>query len=218
MLQAAAAAADGVLHTAFRHDGSVSMEEAASIDIAVIRAFTAGLTGTGKLLIISSSTGLVGDTRDALPTEDMPVDTTVLAATERSKCEREALLAAGKGIRPVVIRLSPYVYGNGGSVFIPLQLQAAKQLGAAYWVGNGNNKISAVHVEDAAEAYVLAFENPHASGVFHIANESGITSESIAQALAANVGGGPAKGLSWEEADKVGSLPAWIRGILSINN
>lgn len=64
------------------------MEEAASIDIAVIRAFTAGLTGTGKLLIISSSTGLVGDTRDALPTEDMPVDTTVLAATERSKCER----------------------------------------------------------------------------------------------------------------------------------
>lgn len=57
----------------------------------------------------------------------------------------------------MVIRLSPYVYGNGGSVFIPLQLQAAKQLGAAYWVGNGNNKVNQATQEVACKSGI-----PHA--------------------------------------------------------
>ena len=34
----------------------------------------------------------------------------------------------------MVLRLPPYVWGNNSSFFIPVQLQAAKAVGVAYYV------------------------------------------------------------------------------------
>ena len=51
-------AADAVIHTAFRHDGSVSYEEAVKIDTAAIIAMTDAIAGTNKPFVMSSSTGV----------------------------------------------------------------------------------------------------------------------------------------------------------------
>lgn len=48
--------------------------------------------------------------------------------------EQEGLLCAGKGVRVMVLRLAPYVWGNGGSFFIPLHLQAAHDKGKAFYI------------------------------------------------------------------------------------
>ena len=48
--------------------------------------------------------------------------------------EQVTLLAAGKGVRSVVLRLPMYVWGNGGSYFIPLNIGVAKEHGKAYYI------------------------------------------------------------------------------------
>jgi hypothetical protein len=50
-------AADGVIHTAFMHDGSVSYSEAIKIDCAAITAMTDAMAGTNKPFVMSSGTG-----------------------------------------------------------------------------------------------------------------------------------------------------------------
>ena len=50
-----------------------------------------------------------------------------------------ALFAAAKGVRVMVFRLPPYVWGNGGSFFIPLHIQAARERGKAYYILPGES-------------------------------------------------------------------------------
>ena len=49
-------------------------------------------------------------------------------------CLQATLEAAGTGVRSIVIRLPAFVWGNGGSCFIPAQLEAAKKQGKAYYL------------------------------------------------------------------------------------
>jgi nucleoside-diphosphate-sugar epimerase len=212
-LEEAARAADGVVHTAFTYDAGIDFDTAVEMDKKAISALAAGLAGTGKPLIVTSGIGVLGDTGDILADEEFPA-----AAQTRVTAEREALLKAAHGVRVVVLRLPLYVYGHGGSAFIPAQLEQARQLGKVYYMEPASNKVSVVHVDDAARAYVAAVETPDAHGVFNIAGEHGITAEAIGQALAKNLGLPAPQGLNQEQAEDVKWLPMWIRVLLSTNN
>ena len=59
-------AADGVIHTAFLHDGSVPYLEAIKIDCAAIKAMTDAMVGTDKPFVQSSATGVIGTLWSAL--------------------------------------------------------------------------------------------------------------------------------------------------------
>ena len=69
-----ACAADGVIHTAFRHDGSVPYPEACKIDCAAIKAMTDAMAGTNKPFVMSSGTGVIGETGPHPVTEEFPID------------------------------------------------------------------------------------------------------------------------------------------------
>lgn len=51
-----------------------------------------------------------------------------------SHTAQAAVLAAGKGVRSVVLRLPMYVWGSNGSYFIPLNIAVAKQHGKAFYI------------------------------------------------------------------------------------
>ena len=57
-----------------------------------------------------------------------------LFISETDYAMQEALLAVHRGIKAMVLRLAPYCWGNGGSTFIPVQLQAARTVGISYYV------------------------------------------------------------------------------------
>lgn len=59
------------------------------------------------------------------------------------------MLAAGRGVRSSVLRLPMYVWGNGGSYFIPLNIEVAKEHGKAYYILPG------VHRAHRAQPAVL---------------------------------------------------------------
>ena len=73
--------------------------------------------------------------------------------------ERTVINAAAVGVHSVIIRPS-YVYGHGGGV-AHAQLAAARERGAAMYIGNGNQRIGSVHLDDLADLYVLVAQQRH---------------------------------------------------------
>ena len=65
-------AADAVVHTAFFHTGDY--EEATRLDIAAIGAMTDAMAGSGKPFIMSSATGVLGDTGALTVSEEFPLN------------------------------------------------------------------------------------------------------------------------------------------------
>lgn len=103
----------------------------------------------------------------------------------------------------------------GGSQFIPLQIDDAKQVGVARYVEPGNFKYCAVHVDDAAELYIQALQNGKSGSVYHAVSESGITNKAISESIAKMLGY-QVVGMSREEA-----VQAWgvaLTTFLAINN
>jgi nucleoside-diphosphate-sugar epimerase len=214
LLTRAAADSDAVLHLGFVHEFHRPYSELLAIDIAAIRAMGKGLAGTGKPLLMTSGTGVTEpDPNGDETNEDSPITRTPLA--ERTTAERAALELEKDGVHPVVVRLAPYVYGRGGSVFAPALLQAAAANGVSPYVGDGTQLTSSADVDAAAELYLLAAEKAEAGSIFNCTTETDIRLRDLAQAIGKAVGV-PAKSVSREEAQKL--VVPFIATFLEIAN
>jgi len=183
-LKKAASEADAVIHTAFSHNFS-DYDDAVKLDRQVIAAFAESLARTNKPFIVTSSSAVLGDTRGIEADEDFPFDRNS-SRLLRGEAERDVLQLASKGIRGVVLRLPLFVYGRGGSSFVPFMIRQAREAGAANYIELGEQKVSAAHVEDVADLYALALEKGTAKGLYNVAAESVSLkdlSESIARLL-----------------------------------
>lgn len=170
VLKTAASEADAVIHTAFSHNFD-DYNDAVNLDREIIKNFAEALKQTNKPLIITSSSAVLGDTRGNLADEDYPFGQNS-SRKLRGEAENDVLQLSSKGIRSIVIRLPLFVYGRRGSSFVPFVINQAKETGSANYIGSGEQKVSAVHVEDAANAYLLAFETSTGKGLFNVAAES----------------------------------------------
>lgn len=184
-LAAEARTADGVVHTAFVHNFG-NYNGAVETDRAVTAALAEALAGSEKPYVATSGTGFLGETGPTPVDESFPPNPES-PFRHRAVSEGEALKTAKHGVRSVVIRLPLYVYGRGGSSFVPTQLTAAHRDGIARYIGEGGNRLSAVHVEDAARLFVLALEKAPAGSLYHGSTEFDITGRQLAEAVAANL-------------------------------
>jgi nucleoside-diphosphate-sugar epimerase len=131
----------------------------------------------------------------------------------RAEAAQDALARARKGIRSIVVRLPLFVYGRAGSSFVPFLINQARAKGTANYIEPGAKKVSAVHVEDAADLYILALETGTAKGLYNVAAEN-VSFRDLSEAIARllNI---KAQGISTEEAKaQFGAL----FGFLSISN
>ncbi|EIE23314.1 NAD(P)-binding protein [Coccomyxa subellipsoidea C-169] len=217
VLAKASASADAVIHTAFFHTGDYA--EATRLDIAAVGAMTDAMAGSNKPFIMSSATGVLGETGPVPVSEEFPLDPhhCIKPPGSRVICERAALLAAGKGVRIMVFRLPPYVWGNGGSFFIPLHLSAAREHSKAYYILPGTQKTCGVHVEDLAKLYLLGIQKEAGIGIYHTTTGNDYTAKQIAEAVGANAGV-PTEGISAESAIEQGIWPAWAVPVFAMNN
>lgn len=203
--------ADAVVHTAFGHDFE-NFDRMVQNDRDATSAFVAEMANTDKPLVATSAPAFLGDTGAAEADESYPVDESSYFAS-RAEAEQDILRANERGVRAVALRLPFYVYGRAGSTFLPVLIPTAKRAGVAYYVGDGEQRVSTTHVEDAADLYVSALENERARGLYNVAAES-VTNKQIAEAIARLVGV-EARCISVEEAqEQFGALA----GFLAINN
>jgi nucleoside-diphosphate-sugar epimerase len=182
-LRVAAEAADGVIHAAFNHDFS-NLKQHSENDRGVIETLGRALSGSDRPLVITSGTGLARSRtgEPAAETDDhAPYAETPRAATEEAV---EALVA--RGGRVMVMRL-PQVHDTRRFGRITQHIRLARQRGRVAYVGDGANRLPAVHVSDAVRLYRLALEKGQAGARYHAVAEEGVALRDIAEAIGAKL-------------------------------
>ena len=183
-LRSGAAVADAVIHTAFIHDFS-KFKENCETDRRAIEALGSALTGSNRLLIITSGTGMAGPTPGRLATEeDAPYSGP--GAIPRVASEQAAASVAAGGVRVAVVRL-PQVHNAEKQGLVTYAIAVAREKGVSIFVDGGENRWPAVHLLDAARLYRLVLEKGVAGARYHAVAEEGVSFREIAQAIGRRV-------------------------------
>ncbi|RFU40888.1 NAD-dependent epimerase/dehydratase family protein [Actinomadura logoneensis] len=198
-LAAAAAAADGVVHLAFKHDAMFAGDFAGAVaaDLRALDALGDALAGTGKPLVATSGTVLFASAglRGAL------TETDVLDAGPRIEAENAVVALAERGVRSSVVRLTPTVHSSlDHNGFIPTFISIARSKGVSAYVGDGANRWPAVHTLDAARLYRLALESAPAGSRLHAVGDEGVPFRKIAEGIGHGLNL-PVVGIAPAEAD-----------------
>jgi nucleoside-diphosphate-sugar epimerase len=175
-LRSGAAAADGVIHTAFIHDFN-NYGPAAEADQRAIETLGGALAGSDRPLIVTSGSLLV-QRKGALATEEDESNPNFLRESEEA-----ALALAARGVRASVLRLPPSVHGNGDHGFVPRLISIAREKGVSAFIGDGLNHWPAVHRIDAARLYRLMLEKRPAGARYHAVADEGVPTREIAEAI-----------------------------------
>ena len=193
-LRSGAAAADGVIHTAFIHDFS-RFKENCELDRRAIETLGASLEGSDRPLVITSGTGLL--TGGCLAVEDSVPDSPI----PRVASEEAAMALASRGVHVSVVRLPPSVHGEGDHGFVPLLIGLAREKRVSVYVGAGQNRWAAVQRLDAAQLFRLVLEKGSAGARYHAVAEEGVPFRDIAAAIGRGLNV-PVIGKSAEEANQ----------------
>jgi nucleoside-diphosphate-sugar epimerase len=175
-LRSGAAAADGVIHTAFIHDFS-NYGPSAETDRRAIETLGGALAGSDRPLIVTSGT-LLAQPQGLLATEE---DAPNLNFARKS--EEAALALTARAIRASVLRLPPSVHGSGDHGFVPTLIGIARKKGVSAYVGDGLNRWPAVHRLDAAHLYRLALEKRLGVERYHAVADEGVPAREIAEVI-----------------------------------
>jgi nucleoside-diphosphate-sugar epimerase len=181
-LREAAAAADGVIHLAFKHElmRSGDFASAVTADLRAVEALGDAISGTGKPFVGTSGTlmltlaglGRIGTEADAI--EGGP----------RVDAENAVIAMAPRGVRSSIVRLPPTVHSaldyHG---YIPMLIAIARDKGVAGYIGDGSNRWPAVHTLDAARLYRKALEAAPAGTRLHGVADEGIPLRQIAEEI-----------------------------------
>jgi len=191
-LRAAAAASDGVIHLAFKHEAMFSgdVDGAVAADRLAIETFGAALAGSDRPFVIAS--GVVGVALGRVATEEdgRDVDPDVVARGPLGRQANAALVLslASRGVRSTVLRLPPTTHGDGDNGFVATQVAIARDKGVSGYVGDGANRWPAVHRSDAAKLFRLALEDAPAGSVVHAVGDEGVPVREIAETIGRGLG------------------------------
>ncbi|HTT19743.1 MAG TPA: SDR family oxidoreductase [Candidatus Sulfotelmatobacter sp.] len=175
-LRSGAAAADGVIHTAFIHDFA-NYGPAAEADRRAIETLGNALAGTDRPLIVTSGS-LLAQRQGSLATEADPHNPNF-----PRKSEDVAHALAAQGVHASVLRLPPSVHGKGDHGFVPQLISIAREKGVSGFIGDGLNRWPAVHRFDAAHLYRLILEKGVSGATYHGIADEGIPTREIAEAI-----------------------------------
>ena len=163
----------------------------------VVHALLEGLRGTGKMLIQTSGSSVVGTYDNGEPSERI-LDEDTPFTPEPEKAGRvaidEQVLAASKaGLRTIVIRPT-LIYGRGlgvaaTSIQLPKLIDVAKKHGVPRHVGRGLNIWSNVHIADVVDLFLLALDKAPAGSLFYAENGEA-SFRSVAQSIGRMLGMG----------------------------
>jgi nucleoside-diphosphate-sugar epimerase len=187
-LREAAAAADGVIHLAFKHEAMRSGDFPAAIaaDLHAIEAIGAALESSGKPFVSTSGTLMLAF---AGITGRPGTEQDVLEAGPRIDAENTVIALADREVRSSVVRLPPLVHSSlDHHGFGPALIDIARETGVAGYVGDGSNRWPAGHTLDAARLYRLALESAPAGSRLHAVGDEGVPFKDIAAVIARKLG------------------------------
>jgi nucleoside-diphosphate-sugar epimerase len=211
-LAAAARAADGVIHLAFKHDEmrSGDLAAAAAADLRAIETMGAALDGSGKPLV--GTNGVLGLVMAGFQRRLTEHDT--LPGGPRIDAENTVIALASQGVRSSVIRLAPAVHSRGRFGFVSGLIAIARATGVSGYAGNGDNRWPAAHTLDIGHLYRLALESAPAGSRLHAVAEEGIALRDIATVIGRRLAV-PAASIAAEDA---GRHFGYLSGFIGLDN
>jgi len=208
ILRYAAASADGVVHLAFNHDPA-GQQQHSEEDRHAITVLGSAMTTSSGPLIVTSGTGLVlSENERAVAETDPPAPSSVFARGASEEAA-DALIREGRNV--VVVRL-PQVHDTQRQGRLHWHIEIARQKGRVAWIGDGANRVPAVHVSDAARLFRLALERGHAGARYHAVAEEGVPLRLIAEAIGQRLGL-PAESIAPGEAEPYFGWMAQLAGL-----
>ncbi len=188
VLRDAAAASDGVIHLAFKHDIAFTGDflGAADADRRAVETFGDALAGSDRPFLIAS--GTLGLSPGRVATERDGHDSDPAAATGSGPEVRRAtaefvISLASRGVRSSVVRLPPTNHGDGDHGFIASIVGIARDKGVSGYIGDGSNRWPAVHRLDSAHLFRLALETAPAGSTLHAVADEGVPIRDIAEVI-----------------------------------
>jgi nucleoside-diphosphate-sugar epimerase len=188
-LRSAAAASDGVIHLAFKHDIAFAggFEEASTSDRRAVETFGEALAGSDRPLVIASGTlgvapGRLATEEDAHGT-DAPVAAWGAGPKARWETAEFTLSLASQGVHSTVLRLPPTNHGDGDNGFVAALVNIAREKGVSGYIGDATNRWPAVHRLDSAHLFRLAAEKAPAGSTLHAVADEGVPIRDIAEVI-----------------------------------
>src|ERR1700685_1481655 len=144
-LRSAAAASDGVIHLAFKHDIAFSgdFQGAADADRRAIETIGETLAGSDRPFVIAS--GTLGLAPGRVATEQDGHDPASAMAAfcggpqTRWATPELVISLSSRGVRSSVVRLAPTNHGDGDNGFIATLVSIAREKGVSRHIGAGTN-------------------------------------------------------------------------------
>lgn len=179
-------------------------------DRDALRTMLAALEGSGKTLLFTSGSAVVGtfaggEASSVIYDEDvpLPLPESVFAPASAhvhpmvvagfggamaARIETEKDVIGASGVRGIVVRPS-LVYGNGGSYDIPKLIELTRKQGIAPHLGSGGTLQGYVHIDELADLFRLAVERAPKSAVLHgVVDE--VSQRDLAAAISRMIGAG----------------------------
>jgi nucleoside-diphosphate-sugar epimerase len=219
-LRSAAAASDGVIHLAFKHDLAFSgdFQGAADADRRAVETFGEALAGSDRPFLIASGTlgltpGRIGTERDGhgpAPALD------AMGAGPRTRLATAELVLslASRNVRSCVVRLPPTNHGEGDHGFIAALVGIARDKGLSGYIGDGSNRWPAVHRLDSAHLFHLALEQAPAGSTLNAIADQGVPIRAIADVIGRHLNL-PVVTISAEDASE---HFRWLAGFLAVDS
>ncbi len=169
---------DAVVNLAFNHDFSKYVKNGED-ERRAIEALGSVLEA-GKLLVVTSGTGLASGGPGHVRTESDPPATS--AAIPRQP-EDTAKAVAERGVHVAIVRL-PQVHDTRKQGLVVMLTQMAREKGVSAYVGDGANRWAAAPLKDVAHLYRLAVEQTRPGvTVYHAVQEEGVSVREIAETI-----------------------------------
>ena len=183
-LQEAASRADAVIHTAFDNSSLARFPRNSRIERAALQAIGDALVGSDRPLVAA------GGFIPVIATG--PVFTELDVASPKAgllgrNVERTIMALADAGVNASIVRM-PVVHGDADRFTIPRFIDAARKHGRSGYVGDGSNRLPAVHNLDAARVFRLAIERAVPRGRYHAVAEEGVPFKDIAEVIGRRLG------------------------------
>jgi nucleoside-diphosphate-sugar epimerase len=193
-----------VIHTAFDRQGDPVALDKKTVETLL----NVGEEGTQpKTFIYTSGVWANGDTKCALVDETTP-PAPIAAVAHRPAVE--ALVLGSTSVKGIVIRPG-LVYGGRGGL-TGMWFHGALKDKSVKVIGEGNNHLPPIHVEDLADSYLRAAESGLGGELFLLADASTATAKQMATA-AARAAGYHGDVQLWPVADAAKVMGVWVEGL-----
>ncbi len=184
---------DGAVLAGAAHAADAVIDAAHADHPASAEALLAALEGSGKTLLRTSGTSIVGTPAGGesiadVFDEDTPFTPTPARAT---RVALDAKVRAARDLRAVVIAPS-LIYGRGrgvnpDSIQVPWLIALARKHGVPRHIGPGANIWSNVHIDDLVALYLLALDKAPA-GAFYFAENGENSMREVCAAIGRTLG------------------------------